>query len=94
MKSEVKNVNEFGSLNIFEYARFVVTNCGNIDIGHYPVLVDNGRYSHYQLEAGSYREYIRQDFCRPDEVLYVVGSREGRSNGRKMETGEKRDLRR
>lgn len=43
---------------------------------------------------GSYREYIRQDFCRPDESLYVVGSREGRSNGKKMETGEKRYLRR
>jgi hypothetical protein len=40
----------------------------------YPVLVDNGRYSHYQLEAGSYREYIRQDLYRPDKDLFVVGS--------------------
>lgn len=40
----------------------------------YPVLVDNGRYSHYQLEAGSYRDYIRQDLYRPDKDLFVVGS--------------------
>lgn len=40
----------------------------------FPLLVDNGRYSHYQLEAGSYRDYIRQDLYRPDRNLYVVGS--------------------
>ena len=40
----------------------------------YPILVDNGRYSHYQLEAGSYRNYIRQDLYRPDKNLFVIGS--------------------
>ena len=60
----------------------------------YPVLVDNGRYSHYQLEAGSYREYIRQDLCRPDESLFVIGSRKEQGKGQKEETVEKRERRR
>lgn len=57
----------------------------------YPVLVDNGRYSHYQLEAGSYRDYIRQDLYRPDKDLFVIGSVEksrGKGVGRRAGESE------
>lgn len=59
----------------------------------YPVLVDNGRYSHYQLEAGSYREYIRQDLCRDDKDLFVIGSvsRKHQSIGHGQEQKERRE---
>ena len=55
----------------------------------YPVLVDNGRYSHYQLEAGSYRDYIRQDLYRPDRDMFVVGSVDrAKERGVSREEGE------
>ena len=59
----------------------------------YPVLVDNGRYSHYQLEAGSYREYIRQDLCRDDKDLFVIGSvsRKDQSIGHGQEQKKRRE---
>lgn len=39
-----------------------------------PVIIDNGRYYRFDIEKGSYREYIRQDLYRPDSCLFVVGS--------------------
>lgn len=41
----------------------------------YPVLVDNGRYSHYYEKNGDYKKYISGDFHRPDETLFVIGTK-------------------
>lgn len=63
----------------------------------YPVLVDNGRYSHYELNAASYKRYIRQDLHRPDESLFVIGSVKNTKNRRESrveQKGEDLNLRR
>lgn len=40
----------------------------------YPILIDNGRYSHYQKKSPNYEEYVKNDFKRDPNSLYIIGA--------------------
>lgn len=40
----------------------------------YPILIDNGRYQHYQTEFPNYNTYTSFDFNRDPKNMYVIGT--------------------
>jgi hypothetical protein len=40
----------------------------------YPILIDNGRYSHYHTNSPSYKTYTSFDFKRDPNSLYIIGT--------------------
>ena len=40
----------------------------------YPILIDNGRYQHYQTEHPDYKTYTSYDFKRDPKNVYIIGT--------------------
>lgn len=40
----------------------------------YPILIDNGRYQHYQTTLPNYNTYTSFDFARDPKNMYVIGT--------------------
>ena len=40
----------------------------------YPILIDNGRYMHYQTNNPDYHTYTAYDFARDPKNMYVIGT--------------------
>jgi len=40
----------------------------------YPILIDNGRYQHYQTDFPNYHTYTSFDFARDPKNMYVIGA--------------------
>lgn len=43
--------------------------------GAYPVMVDNGRYQHYETVLPTYESYTSGDFYRNQNNMYVIGNK-------------------
>ena len=40
----------------------------------YPILIDNGRYQHYQTTLPNYNTYTSFDFARDPKNMYIIGT--------------------